>query len=123
MRKRGYEIIIITNQYLINERFINRSQCEELTTKMIDMLRVHDINVLDIFYCPHARGEGCDCMKPNDGMIKQAVKKYPDIDLEQSFVMGDSNVDLELALNMDMKGFGIGVGSTMDHHHIYKINR
>ena len=37
------------------------------------------ISILDVFYCPHARSEKCDCMKPSLGLINQALHKYSDI--------------------------------------------
>ncbi len=55
-------------------------------------------------------------------MIKQAIHKYPEINLEESFIIGDSAVDVELAINMGIKGFGIGVGSNYKKENIYQLN-
>nr|WP_172370613.1 HAD-IIIA family hydrolase [Sporosarcina jiandibaonis] len=118
---KGYEIIIITNQYLLNEGFISMEQYKEITEMMLNELALHGIEVLDIFYCPHKRSEGCACIKPQIGMITEALKKYPDININKSFMVGDSVVDIELAINMKMKGFGIGVGSTYCNEDIYEI--
>lgn len=78
--------------------------------------------VLDVFHCPHRRNEGCDCIKPHTGMIRQAIMKYPNINTEQSFMIGDSIVDVELAINMKIKGFGIGVGSSSNVENIYALD-
>jgi D-glycero-D-manno-heptose 1,7-bisphosphate phosphatase len=43
-------------------------------------------------------------------VIEQAIEKYPEINLEESFMIGDSTVDLELAINMGIKGFGVDIG-------------
>ena len=121
VKKKGYEIIIITNQYLLNEEFILMEQYKEITEMMLNELALHGIEVLDIFYCPHKRNEGCACIKPQTGMIIDALKKYPDININESFMVGNSPVDIELAINMKMKGFGIGVGSTYYNDEIYEI--
>ena len=106
-----YKIIIVTNQYLINEGFITLNQYKNLTTKFLKELDSHGIPVLDIFHCPHSRKEQCECHKPSPGMIKKAINKYPDIDLTNSLMIGDSECDVELAVNIGIDGFGIGVTS------------
>lgn len=105
----GYEIIIITNQYLINEGYITLQQYEQINKLMIDRLFFQGIKVLDVFYCPHGRGQGCKCIKPHTGMIQKALNKYSNIDINKSFIIGDSKADIDLAINMNMEGFGIGV--------------
>jgi D-glycero-D-manno-heptose 1,7-bisphosphate phosphatase len=121
VKKKGYEIIIITNQYLLNEGFITMEQYKEITEMMLNELALQGIEVLDIFYCQHKRNEGCACIKPQTGMITDALKKYPDININESFMVGDSPVDIELAINMKIKGFGIGVGSTYCNDKIYEM--
>ena len=121
VKEKGYEIIIITNQYLLNEGFIVMEQYKKITEMMLNELALHGIEVLDIFYCPHKRNEGCACIKPQTGMITDALKKYPNINISESFMVGDSTVDIDLAINMKMKGFGIGVGSTYDNEAIYEM--
>ncbi|MEK5070141.1 D-glycero-alpha-D-manno-heptose-1,7-bisphosphate 7-phosphatase [Sporosarcina sp. FSL K6-1508] len=120
--QKGYEIIIITNQYLINEGLIAIEQYNDITAKMLFELSCKKIKVLDVFHCPHGRNEGCTCIKPQTGMIKNALMKYPAINIDQSFMIGDSIVDVELAINMEMKGFGIGVASTSNMKNIYELN-
>ncbi|KAA0965761.1 HAD-IIIA family hydrolase [Sporosarcina sp. ANT_H38] len=118
VNQKGNEIIIITNQYLINEGFITVEQYNDITAKMLYELSCHKIEVLDVFHCPHRRNEGCDCIKPEIGMIRKAIMKYPNISIEQSFMVGDSIVDVELAINMEMRGFGIGVETSFDMKNI-----
>ena len=111
VQEQGYKIIIITNQYLINEGYITLQQYEQINKLMIEWLFSAGIKILDVFYCPHRRDEGCNCIKPLTGMIEKAIKKYPHIDIKNSFMIGDSKSDIELAINMNMNGFGIGIGS------------
>ena len=115
VNQRGYEIIIITNQYLLNEGFISFEQYEDITEKMMNELTRQGVKILDIFYCPHGRTEGCNCIKPQTGMITEAIKKYQNINIDESFMIGDSIVDVELAINMKIRGFGIGVGSSYNN--------
>ncbi|WP_310331219.1 HAD hydrolase-like protein [Priestia megaterium] len=78
--------------------------------------------LLDVFYCPHGKHEGCTCIKPEIGMIMKATYKYPEIKLGECFMVGDSTVDVELAINLGIKGFGIGVGSNYKQENIHELN-
>lgn len=48
-------------------------------------------------------------MKPKDGLIKMALEKYPDIKLEDSFIVGDSLCDIQLGQKLGIKTFGINI--------------
>ena len=119
--RRGFKIIIITNQYLINEGYISIQQYEEMNKKVMEELTRHQVEILDVFYCPHGRHEGCNCCKPQTGMIWQAIEKYPAIELNASFIIGDSIVDMEVAIRMNMVGFGINVEVPEEAKDIYEI--
>lgn len=109
IRRKGYQIIIITNQYLINDGIITLSQYRVFTKRLVQQLNTNGIDILDIFYCPHSKKENCDCFKPNTGLVEKAVNKYPDIDLSKSFVIGDSSSDVELGNRLGVKTFGINI--------------
>lgn len=109
IRRKGYQIVIITNQYLINDGIITLSQYRAFTKRLVQQLNTNGIDILDIFYCPHSKKENCDCFKPNTGLVEKAVNKYPDIDLSKSFVIGDSSSDVELGNRLGVKTFGINI--------------
>jgi D-glycero-D-manno-heptose 1,7-bisphosphate phosphatase len=105
--KKGYRIIIVTNQYLIGEGIITGLQYEDFTQVMLRRLRTYAIDIMDVLFCPHARWERCVCAKPKTGLIDQALAKYPDIELDQSFVAGDSECDAKLGQKFRMRTFWI----------------
>lgn len=121
--KKGCKIIIITNQYIINEGYITEEQYLDITYQMLIGLKSNGIEIHDIYYCPHSKTEGCHCIKPRTGMIRQSLKEYPNIDLSKSFMVGDSTVDVELAINMKIKGFGIGVDSEYNNQKIIQLDK
>ena len=106
--KAGYKIIIITNQYIIGEGYITEQQYLEYNEKLLKVLKELDVDILDVFYCPHSRRDNCACIKPKTGLIKSAIDKYPSINLDESFVVGDSICDAELAKNIGVAAYGIG---------------
>lgn len=108
---KGFEIIIVTNQYLIGEGFIEQSDYEEFNLRVLDALNISGISILDVFYCPRSRISGCNCCKPKPGLIEAAINKYPEISLSDSFFAGDSITDMELAEHFGIKAFGIELAS------------
>ena len=107
IRDKGFEIIIITNQYLIGENIITIEQYNQITGLMIEELTNNDIQLLDIFHCPHSREISCSCRKPSTGMIDEALRKYPAINLHSSFLVGDSRVDIEVGNKIGLKTFSL----------------
>lgn len=110
---KGYQIIIITNQYLINDGIISLSQYRAFTKKLIQQLNDSGIDILDIFYCPHSRNENCNCLKPKTGLVDMAFTKYPDIEIAKSFIVGDSMSDVELGDKLGITTFGINIQSKL----------
>ena len=111
MQKRGYEIIIVTNQPLINKGIITQKQYDSYTEKLLNILNINGIKVLEIYFCPHREEENCSCRKPNTGMIEKAIEKYKNIEIEKSFMVGDSLNDVGLGNKMKLKSFGINLKS------------
>ena len=48
----GYEIIIITNQYIIADGIISEQQYKAFNHKLIKLLKKEGIDILKIYYCP-----------------------------------------------------------------------
>ncbi len=102
----GYQIIIVTNQYIISDGIITLDDYARFTGKLLQVFKANDIHVLDIFYCPHNDLDGCNCKKPKSGMVQKALEKY-DIDLSASIYCGDSDSDRLLAEAFNIPFFGI----------------
>ena len=100
LQDQGYALIMITNQYLIDEGIITFADYQNFTDRLVWRLAQQGIHLQDIFFCPHRRDAGCRCCKPKPGMIEQALAKYPEIDLKQSILIGDSAGDRELARSL-----------------------
>ena len=109
IKNKGFEIIIITNQYLIGEKIITLEDYQSFNNLFLKTLKRNGVDILDVFYCPHARSENCKCIKPNPSLINQALHKYPDIDLKESFYVGDSLCDMQLAKSFNLMFYGINL--------------
>ena len=92
----GFTAIIITNQSAINRNMVSKEGLEHIHALMKKEIKSGGGDIKDIFYCPHIPEDGCDCRKPEPGLILQAQKKYR-IDLLDSVMVGDRAKDIECA--------------------------
>ena len=102
--KLGYEIIIISNQSGIGRNFFKEEEFLDLTKWMIHRFKENKIDILKVYYCPHHPNKNCTCRKPQTGMIKQSLDDY-DIDLENSWLIGDKMTDIQTAINSNIKNY------------------
>jgi D-glycero-D-manno-heptose 1,7-bisphosphate phosphatase len=119
LRSKGYELIVVTNQYIINDGFITIDQYHDFTEKIVNQLKSHGIELLDIFYCAHSSEEGCMCKKPQIGMFEEAIAKYEGIDISKSLMIGDSECDKSFASNAELSFYGVKGGSLINQQTCY----
>ena len=110
---KGYLLIIITNQGGIARGIYTKSHVNKLHNYMVKQLKAFNINITDIFYCPHHPDvSSCLCRKPGTLLFEQAIAKY-NIDPKASFMIGDSDIDIKAARKMKIKGFLIPTNGNM----------
>ena len=88
----SYKIIIITNQSGISRGYYTESDYQKITQWMLNQFKYKNINILDIFHCPHGPDSNCDCRKPKPGMFLKAKAKH-NTDMEKSWMIGDNERD------------------------------
>lgn len=109
-KKKGYLLIIVTNQSGIARGYYTEEQFMELHRKINEELKKEGITIDDVYFCPHL--EGCKCRKPQTYLFREAAKKY-DIDWKQSYAIGDRMRDLQICKEENVKGFLLlGTGET-----------
>ena len=95
-------IIIITNQQGIGKEIMSDSDLNILHTKMKERIEKSEGKINKIYYCPHLEEFDCLCRKPRPGMIEQALFDFPEIVLENSYLIGDSDSDIETGKRMNL---------------------
>lgn len=102
-RKKGFVIVIITNQSGIGRGYFSEAQYEAFNTALLNELERRGAKVDAVYHCPHRPDEGCSCRKPGTGLVLQAARDL-DLDIGSSFVVGDrDDVDGEMARRLGMK--------------------
>ena len=113
-----YLAIVITNQPMIAKGFVTRENIEEIHRKMETLLGEHRAYLNGIYYCPHHPEKGfegeipelkvdCDCRKPKPGLILRARDDF-NIDLDSSWMIGDSQRDIEAGKKTGCRTVSIG---------------
>ena len=109
----GYLCIVVSNQPVIARGDCTFEELQTIHDKMETLLGKEGAFVDGIYYCPHQPDKGfegerpeykidCDCRKPKAGLLFQAAKDW-NIDLSQSYMIGDSDRDVEAGKNAGCK--------------------
>ena len=112
--KKNFEFFIVTNQSGIGLGFYPVETFVEFNACVLDILEENDIKIAKTYCCPHAKDEGCDCRKPNTKFIEEARKDF-DIDVKNSWVIGDHPSDVLLGINAGCKTVFVLTGHGASH--------
>jgi len=96
--EKGYLLIVITNQSGIGRGYYTEEEYQKLTLWMIEEFAANGVDIAKVYHCPHVEKDECECRKPNPGMIVSAQKEFG-IDLENSWLIGDKESDIEAGIN------------------------
>ena len=65
---------------------------------MLEEFTCKDVKITKVYHCPHSPNDGCECRKPKTDMFKRAKKEF-DIDMQNSWMIGDKPSDIEAGKN------------------------
>jgi len=95
LKERGFMLIVITNQGGISRGEYTREDAETFHHHLNIILEQEGAEIDEFCYCPHHSDiEKCLCRKPLGLMIEKALARF-NIDPHQSFMIGDSQRDIE----------------------------
>ncbi|MEY8335444.1 HAD-IIIA family hydrolase [Lachnospiraceae bacterium 47-T17] len=119
----GYLAIVVSNQPVVARGECSFSMLEQIHNKLETELGKQGAYVDAIYFCPHHPDKGfagevpalkidCECRKPKPGMLLKAAEDY-NIDLSQSYMVGDSMRDMEAGIAAGCKTVYIGGDSEL----------
>lgn len=114
----GYLCIVVTNQPVIARGEVTVPQLEEIHNKMETLFGLEGAYIDGLYYCPHHPHKGfegevlelkfdCECRKPKPGMLLKAAEDF-NIDLSESWMVGDGENDIKAGENAGCKTCLIG---------------
>ena len=120
LNEAGWLAILVTNQAGVARGYFTEELIGEVHNVLRQELNERGAQLDAIYYCAHHPTVGespyrfdCDCRKPKPGLIRRAADAF-DIDLAQSWMIGDRYSDIELARNAEvhpafvLSGYGRG---------------
>ena len=114
----GYLAIVVTNQPVVARGEVTVPQLQEIHNKLETLLGNAGAYLDGIYFCPHHPNKGyegevselkidCDCRKPKPGMLLEAAQDF-NIDLLQSWMIGDGEIDVKAGQNAGCRTALIG---------------
>ncbi len=107
LNARRIPVIVVTNQPVIARGEVTKQGLDAIHARLEALLSEKGAYLTDIFTCPHHPDGGfegevaalkrpCNCRKPAPGLLLEAARKY-NLSLERSYMIGDSESDMEAA--------------------------
>ena len=114
----GYLAIVVTNQPVIARGEVSFEELERIHNKMETLLGKEGAYLDAIYFCPHHPHKGyegerpelkfdCNCRNPKPGMLLKAAQDF-NIDLAQSWMIGDGENDIRAGQNAGCRTVLIG---------------
>ena len=120
LNEAGWLAILVTNQAGVARGYFTEDIIGQVHNVLTEELEKQGARLDAIYYCAHHPTVGvepyrldCDCRKPKPGLIERASQEF-EIDLAQSWMIGDRYSDIELARNahtraaLVLSGYGRG---------------
>jgi D-glycero-D-manno-heptose 1,7-bisphosphate phosphatase len=114
LRRSGFLVVLVSNQPGIAKGHLSPAAFESIRQKMISDLAVDGSSLDAEYYCLHHPQAviqqyqiNCDCRKPGPGLLKKASLEM-DIDLAQSWLVGDNLSDILAGKNAGCRTILLG---------------
>ncbi len=129
LNRQQIPVILVTNQSGVARGKFTETFVKESHDYLQKLLQKQNARIDDFFYCPHHPAAGtppyrtiCNCRKPAPGMLLAAAEKHQ-LNLKQSYVIGDKLVDVELGLKGGAQGILVETGYGCQEKEQLKICR
>lgn len=112
----GWMVVCITNQSGVARGYYSIEAIAYVHKKLKELLAAENAHLDRIYFCPHHPTDGqppyrkdCRCRKPGLEMLEKAAAELQ-IDLSQSYLIGDSLTDIKTAQNAGLKAILVLTG-------------
>jgi histidinol-phosphate phosphatase family protein len=98
LARAGFFVLGVSNQRCVAKGLVTVNELESIHERLCRTLAAKGATITRIYYCPHENQARCACRKPDPGMLLTAARDYQ-IDLRSSWMIGDSDVDIQAGKN------------------------
>jgi D-glycero-D-manno-heptose 1,7-bisphosphate phosphatase len=111
LKKKEYKIVVVTNQSGVARGFFKIKDVKKIHSFIQKKLKIYNTKIDAFYFCPfHQDGiikkykKKSSLRKPKIGMFRLAQKKW-NIDMKNSFMVGDQETDMIFARRAKIKGY------------------
>ena len=112
LKQAGARLIVVTNQSGVARGLFSAGDLDGIHAKLRYLLGEAGVSLDAIYVCPHHPDDGCNCRKPDRGLIDRAVGEQR-IDLTRSYLIGDHARDIELAKRVGSRSILVTTGAVL----------
>jgi D,D-heptose 1,7-bisphosphate phosphatase len=94
LNENHFKVVVITNQSGIARGFFTEEVLHQINLHMEQELARGRARLDAVYYCPHHPDDGCQCRKPQPGLLFKAAAQLG-VSLKDSFMVGDKDKDVE----------------------------
>ena len=113
LKRAGYRFVLVSNQDGLGTDAFPEHAFREPQEFLRELFASQGIEFDAEFFCPHFPQDDCECRKPRTGLLKDYLAGR-DLDLDDSYVIGDRQTDLDLAANLGIAGLRVRVNGADD---------
>ncbi len=120
LQEQGFILVVVSNQSGVARGFLTEAELAQVQMRLEALLSAEGVTLTGAYYCPHHPAGAppyrqiCDCRKPQGGLVERAAREHG-IDLSRSYVVGDKQIDVELARHMGMPAVLVLTGQGRDN--------
>ena len=103
LQSAGYRLAIVTNQSGIGRGLYTSEDFQDFQALLTRDLAARGVSIGAQYFCPHRPDEGCECRKPQPGLIRRACAELG-ASPGESWMVGDSETDMQLADRAGLRG-------------------
>ena len=109
LARNGFLLVVVSNQSGVGRGYFGASAVEEVDARFKSMLAGQGVELAGTYYCIHGEDETCECRKPEPTLPLLAAREH-DIDIVDSYVVGDKTSDVMLARNLGCRSVLVMTG-------------
>lgn len=92
LRAEGIRVAVVSNQSGVARGLIDADQVRAVNARVAELLGPFE----EFYVCPHGADDGCECRKPQPGLVKQALADAGVVP-DRAVLVGDIGSDVEAA--------------------------
>ena len=112
--KEDFLFFIVTNQSGIGKGYYSVEDFHNFNNHLLSTLDKNNIKIEKTYFCPHLTEDNCKCKKPKTKFLELIAKEY-NINLNESWVIGDHPSDILFGLNGGCKTVYLRTGHGERH--------